>query len=354
VEEVAEVLQSYPPECWPTAIEPLGAAGGMSGARFWRVVAPRGELVLRCWPIEHPTPEGLQFIHAVLRYAANRGMRILPVPIANRSGKTFDRHAGHVWELAPWLPGTANYENSPSVERLRAAMSALAQFHVSVADFPPTPPSATAGLRLASSRGPAPAITHRLTRLAELQNGGIELLTRAITNNIWPELIPLAREFAATLPRIVPLAIAQLVPFADVPLPLQPCIRDVWHDHILFEGETVTGLIDFGAMHIDTLATDIARLLGSLVGDDAAGWQKGLAAYSAIRPLSEHESLAVFALDAAGTTLAGCNWIRWIYVDGRQFDNPPQLIARFTQLLERLLYVSRRACPGVESGNATT
>ena len=38
----------------------------------------------------------------------------------------------------------------------------------------------------------------------------------------------------------------------------------------------------------------------------------------------------------AGTILAGCNWIRWIYVDGREFDDPQQIIDRFARLLERL------------------
>ena len=131
------------------------------------------------------------------------------------------------------------------------------------------------------------------------------------------------------------LAVARLAPLANVPLPLQPCIRDVWHDHVLFEGDTVTGLIDFGAVRIDTPATDVARLLGSLVGDDATGWREGLAAYCAVRPLTDHEPLAVFALDTAGTILAGCNWIRWIYKEGRQFDISSTIAAHFERALRR-------------------
>lgn len=256
-------------------------------------------------------------------------MRILPVPIATTAGVTFVHYDGHLWELAPWLPGSADYEQSPRVEKLRSAMRALAEFHLAVADFPASPP-------LASSRGPAPAVTHRLARLRELKNGGIETLAHALTDKTWPDLVPLAREFAAELPRVVPLAIARLAPLADAPLPLQPCIRDIWRDHVLFDGVTVTGLVDFGAIQIDTPATDVARLLGSLVGDDANGWREGLAAYSAVRPLSDQESLAVFALDVAGTILAGCNWIRWIYVDGRQFPNEEQTISRFAQFLKRI------------------
>jgi Ser/Thr protein kinase RdoA (MazF antagonist) len=271
----------------------------------------------------------LRFIHAVLGHAATRGMNILPVPIRATNGATFASHAGHLWELAPWLPGVADYERSPRVEKLRAAMRALAQFHLAVARSPASPP-------LVPSRAIAQAITQRLNCLLELERGGIDTLANAISDEIWPDLAPLAREVTAELPRVVPIAIARLAPLANEPLPLQPCIRDVWHDHILFTGDVVTGLIDFGAMQIDTPATDIARLLGSLVGDDAADWQNGLAAYSAVRPLSENESSAVAALDAAGTILAGCNWIRWIYVEGRSFDNPQQIIERVARLVSRL------------------
>jgi homoserine kinase type II len=179
-------------------------------------------------------------------------------------------------------------------------------------------------------------VTHRLARLRELKNGDIETLTHAITDKTWPKLAPFARRFAAELPRVVPLALACLAPLVDVPLPLQPCIRDIWHDHVLFDGDTVTGLVDFGAVQIDTPATDVARLLGSLVGDDSTGWREGLTAYSTTRLLSDQESLAVFALDVAGTILAGCNWIRWIYVDGRQFPNEEQTKSRFSQFLKRI------------------
>ncbi len=65
--------------------------------------------------------------------------------------------------------------------------------------------------------------------------------------------------------------------------PLQPCIRDVWHDHVLFVGDDVSGLVDFGAMQPDSVAADIARLLGSLAGDDRQAWTIGLAAYESVQ-----------------------------------------------------------------------
>jgi homoserine kinase type II len=251
-------------------------------------------------------------------------------------------------------------------------MTALAQFHVATADFPMPPTPLSVGRQaeypLATS---APAITRRITRLHQLAHGGIQELSRAITDALWPELSPLARQCIAVLPHAVPHAIAQLEPLAGVPLPLQPSIRDIWHDHVLFTGDEVTGLIDFGALDIDTPATDIARLLGSLIPPgtvpfsregqiktafdlgknhegvakrglspsarrEARTWRHGLAAYRAVRPLSQQESLAVFALDTSGTILAGCNWIRWIYIEGRRFENRAKVVERFRRITARM------------------
>jgi Ser/Thr protein kinase RdoA (MazF antagonist) len=332
--DARKVLDRYPADCQPSQIEPLRSAGGMSGAQFWRFDSPRGKWVLRRWPVEHPAPDGLRMIHSVLRHVFAHGLKIVPVPIATTGSETYFEHAGHLWELAPWLEGVADYEKSPSVAKLRAAMTALAQFHLATADFNDSSPF-QGGAR-AGFFAPSPAITRRLTQLGELQTGGINVLAQSISNTTWPELAPLAREFLTALPRIIPNAIAKLAPLANVPLPQQPAIRDIWHDHVLFDGNRVTGLIDFGAMQIEIPPGDVARLLGSLVGDDAGDWREGLAAYSARRPLTDQETAAVSALDASGTILAGCNWIRWIYIDGRQFENRQQVTARLAQLLSRL------------------
>jgi homoserine kinase type II len=320
---ITEILRRYPPDYQPSRVEPLGSAGGMSGAQFWRITAPRGSLVLRRWPTGHPTPDRLRFVHAVLRHAAQRGIGLLPVPIPTRDGLSFVENGDHLWELAPWMPGAANYEQSPSAERLRAAMTALARFHTAVADFPVV-------------SGPQSAVTRHFARLNDLMRGGINELFRAVTDATWPELAPLARQFLSALHNVIPRAMANLEPLVSASLPLQPCIRDIWHDHILFTGDDVTGLIDFGAVEIDTPATDVARLLGSLAGDDATGWQTGITAYSAVRPLSQQEGLAVRALDASGTILGGCNWIRWIYIDRRQFDDRAKILERFRRILARL------------------
>ena len=352
MQQVRSVLNYYPLDFQPLQIELLGSAGGMSGAQFWRVAVVRGSLdpaladpapaalCLRRWPPEHPTPERLRFIHAVLAHAARNGITFLPVPLRAVGGESFVQHAGHLWELAPWMPGAADFDRAPTSTRLQAAMQALAQFHVAVRDFKAPRPLGSA----------ASAISRRLTMLRQLLAGGSDDLSRAITTTTWPELAPLARQFIAALPAAIPRAIAELEPLADLPLPLQPCLRDIWHDHVLFTGNEVTGIVDFGAVDVDTPATDIARLLGSLasispprrgegVGEgphEADIWRDGLAAYATMRPLSEGEVRAVAALDTSGTILAGCNWIRWVYVERRQFENQAAIVERFCRLLVRL------------------
>ncbi len=114
------------------------------------------------------------------------------------------------------------------------------------------------------------------------------------------------------------------------------CIRDVWHDHILFEGDRVSGIIDFGTMRTEHVAGDVARLLGSLVGDDPRRREVGLAAYGQVRPLSQEELRLVTVFDASSVALSPLNWIEWIYVDGRRFEQPSTIEARFDELLSRL------------------
>jgi Ser/Thr protein kinase RdoA (MazF antagonist) len=319
-----EILGSFPIDPHSIRVESLGSAGGMSGAQFWRVATERGMLCLRRWPLEHPSPQRLAFIHDVMQHATRRGISFIPVPITTHAGESFVHHAGHLWQLEPWMPGAADYEQSPRIEKLRAAMTALARLHVATRDFEPIAATSTQS-----------AVVRRLTQLRELSPHGTSALSRPIDSAIWPDLAPLANQFMALLPKAISRAIAKLEPLADSWLPLQPCLRDIWHDHVLFTGDEVTGIIDFGAVDFDTPPTDIARLLGSLVADDIEGWQTGLAAYSAVRRLSPEESLAVFALDTSGTVLAGCNWIRWIYIEGRLFENRQQVIDRFRNIVVR-------------------
>jgi Ser/Thr protein kinase RdoA (MazF antagonist) len=321
------VLAAYDADCQPIRLESLSSAGGFSGAVFWRMYTRgAGQLCLRRWPREHPDRQQLEFIQAVLWHVRQEGFRLAPLPLETRSHAGYVCEAGHLWELTPWVPGEANYHRAPSPKKLRGAAAALAGFHRAAASFP------------IPHRGPdtPPGLAGRLDRLHSWTESKLARLAAAIPTVDWPEL-------AERAGRLLPLFARAMEPVSDVlqqasaiRVPLEPCIRDIWHDHVLYMDEHVSGIIDFGAMRVDSVATDLARLLGSFCGDDGAAWLEGLNAYDAIRPLSSSEALLITAYDRSNVLLSGMNWLEWVYLEGRQFENRAAITDRVDANLARL------------------
>jgi homoserine kinase type II len=127
-----------------------------------------------------------------------------------------------------------------------------------------------------------------------------------------------------------------LAPWIGRPLPLQPCLCDIWHEHVLYEGDRVTGLIDFGGVKIDHVAADLARLLGSLAEDDPAGWAAGLEAYAGVRPLAPEEEALARVLDRTGVIVGVMTWLRWLYEEGRSFEDRGAAAGRLAALVRRM------------------
>lgn len=320
------VLRKYGDQVQPTDIVPLGSAGGYSGAAFWRVTTAVGDFCLRRWPSEHPTQQQLEYIHAVLKHVSARGVSCVAVPLVNRAGRTYLRHSGCFWEVTQWLPGRADYHVSPTREKLAAAMTSLASFHLAAATLPSSEPVARISSGLADRR----------EKLARLMRAERATIAGALDARIWPEFEATARRLLDLFQAHSPSVAQQLNEYAQLVTPLQSCIRDIWHDHVLFVGDEVRGIVDFGAMRIESVAGDIARLLGSLVGDDQAEWRHGLAAYESIRALSAAERRLVSVFDRSSVLMSGMNWLQWIYVERRQFENREKILLRLHENIQRL------------------
>lgn len=304
-------------------IEPIGSAGGWSGAKLWRITEPNGrQFCLRRWPPEHPTRERLQMIHAVLGLVAFE-MPIVAFPLRTTAGSTVVEHDDHLWELTAWRPGTANFCKQPSRDRLRNAMLALAMFHDLAA-------------RYQRRQGQAPAIEERLKRWKGLQEKGLSIIERSLA-------LPLGNKIDALAVRLFKLAgkavesdrtICELAVAGE--LWLQPAIRDIHHEHVLFTGDEVTGIIDFGALRIDTPLTDIARLIGSLIGDDRAARQYALDAYAERRPLINSDRRLIELLDETGLVLGSIHWLVWLYVERREMGPTEPIMRRLEEHVVRL------------------
>jgi Ser/Thr protein kinase RdoA (MazF antagonist) len=299
---------------------PLGNHGGFSGARLWRVEAGGASFCLRAWPPGGPTPERLRWLHDLMAAARGAGLAFVPHVIP-AGGATVTASAGRLWELSTWLPGRADFHQQPRESRLRAACVALGRLHRTWAGVSP-------------AEGACPAVGRRLQRAEEwlslVSSGWRPRGDAADPVAAWAERAwRLLSVWAERVPLLLAASSGRL--FA-----LHPCLCDVWHDHVLFEGDAVSGIVDYGSVRIDHPAADLARLLGSLVGDDEAAWAVGRDAYAAIRPLSQDERALARALDRTGVILGAANWLKWLYHDGRAVESRQLVADRLAALVRRM------------------
>jgi homoserine kinase type II len=227
--------------------------------------------------------------------------------------------------LAPWLPGVADFQRDPRPQRLRAALETLAEFHRHAATVP--------GVR-GTPQVPQ-GVVERYQALGELQRDYAPRILAAPQKSQPSALADRARRIIPIVNQLANNGLTLLEASMQT-IGTQPCIRDIWHDHVLFQEDRVSGIVDFGAMRLDSVAGDVARLLGSLVGDSEDGWAVGLDAYTRVRPLTDAERRLVRTYDATGVMLSGVNWLRWIYLEHRQFEDLPAVLNRLDQLIPRL------------------
>ncbi|HEX3149485.1 MAG TPA: phosphotransferase [Gemmataceae bacterium] len=315
-------LPAYPPALALARWSPLGNAGGFSGARLWRGVAADGrEYCLKAHPVGADAGRLERILHPWMIAARGAGLDFVPQVERTRDGRTAIEIAERVWDVCEWMPGMADFHANPTDERLVAAVTALAQLHNAWSRLQPMLPM------------PCPAIMRRWEAIQEWE--------KLVASGWRPRptaddpIAPHANAAWSHLPAWLPKLRAALTPWLNEPVSVQPCLCDVWHDHVLFTGDRVTGLIDFGAAKIDHVAVDLARLLGSLFPEDVKAIDQGVQVYERQRRLSFPELVAV--LDWTGTVIGITNWLRWLYLDYRQYSDRKSLAARLLVLQRSLI-----------------
>ncbi|WP_435022295.1 phosphotransferase enzyme family protein [Tundrisphaera sp. TA3] len=324
-----EVLRRYPPDCRPIGeVEALGSAGGFSGSRLWRIASPRGMLVLRAWPRDGFRWTTLDRINAWLRSA--EALPFVPVPIRSSDGRTSIEAAGRAWSLTPWMPGEADPIRPPSPDHIRAGFEGLAAFH---RRFAP------------DVRSTSPGIADRLADL-ERWIGGDFARIRGLLRSVGSDpRSDLTRAWVERAMRKAPVLRGLLLSARDLAIPVQPCLRDARPDHFLFDGGRLTGLIDFGAMGMETVAADLARLMGEWLGADLPARALAEASYRAIRPLDDGEARLIPAFEAANAVLGAGRWARWHFFEGRRFEDPDAVAEGLRRCLRRMDEAERLAGP---------
>ena len=316
-----EVLAHYPADIAGCAWTPLGNAGGFSGAQLWRGQSTDGEAYcLRAWPRGKIWEERLNLIHSAL---AEIQLPIVPTLEPTRSGKSWVCHREQFWEVATWMPGKADFHAKPTDARLFAAIRVLASVHQC---WKPQQPQLA----------PCPAVS----RIIKAINNWRQL----VRSGFKPDFkLPFSdeikyqakRAWSALAGTVIGIEF-ELLEWESRPMPIQTCLCDVWHDHILYEGDAVTGLIDFGAVKQDCVAIDLARLLGSMIPDERERMNRALAMYSAINSPPEAVLKLVPILDRVGAVIGLTNWMRWLYHEKKLYPESAQVVRRMGALLKRV------------------
>lgn len=283
------------------------APAGFSGAQIWRGDAPDGtpKLAVKAWP----PGTTLDRLHQIHEWTA-RAAHLAFVPKAYGAVE-----AAGLWDCGTWVPGAPR--PAPTAAEVACACAAVARLHDAWAAD--------------AQRGPCPGVRNRLRIFAD--SAALLRAGPGALPSVSPLLDPLLARAVALVARAAPDAVRALELWADVPLVLQPCVRDLRADHVLFVGATVSGIIDFGAAAVDHPVVDLARLLG----DFDAHFDVGLAAYRAARPAFDAPDELVRLLARVGPVCSALGWVVRLVVRREATPDPPRIAARLDHLLDRIV-----------------
>jgi homoserine kinase type II len=336
-----EVLTKYPAPARPHALpDYLGNAGGLSGAALWRFDSELGPSLARAWPVQFQDHALLNQVHRWLAAAAP--LRFVPVVIATIDGATAVHHRGRYWEVTTWLRGRPDLDEPPALEHIEAAFRGLAEFHRRLSADP------------ASRHEPSPGLARRLREFEELAMGGFDRLEKTMADAPHDACRDLAARWLGLARTIMPSLMEPARRASREVLRLQPCIRDTRRDHFLFEGTALTGIVDYGAMGLDSVAGDLARLIGDWLRPDREGSLRvrAIAAYEEIVALDAGEKGALDVFERSTALLAPGHWARWHFIEGRRFEDPSAVergLERGLEGLKRSIETVRQSFGSVRS-----
>ena len=306
---------------------------GFSGADIFHLKLHTGEFCLRGWLPNALPEERILGLHRLLEFVEQQGVSQIAVPVKSKRGRSLVSHQGRFWQLEPWLTGDANFHANPCRDKLRSAMETLANWHHVAAEFSPN--KNELNWFRCEQRSVSPAVQERLKKIARWQNGHAKKVQRIMCAERETEFRQLGTRVFLAFDRLAPRIMNELRAVLEQPFSLQPCLRDIWHDHVLFEGNSVTGLIDLSACRLENIATDLARLLGSLVEDDREAWTFAVNSYRQLHEFSDAEWNLMRILDHSTVLLSGLFWLN------RKYLQPARILDE-RAVLDRLRGIVRR------------
>jgi thiamine kinase-like enzyme len=327
-------LENIAPRIWQEFLSPHGfcpqqaVQSGFSGSNVWKCVDEKGQFAcLKRWTHPHPTRTRLGEIHSRLQQLGRYGLHFTPKLYCNGWGETIVEAGERLWELTTWLPGAADYVDRPSRRRLLSAIEGLARLHAIWSQD--------------GRSSVSPTVQDRLRRLevgVGLLERQFELVQKCRTDRECRMVVATCDAVRSSAARLS----AALKQQQSLCICCHFVLRDIWSEHLLFDGERLTGIIDFGSARLDDPLTDLVRMLStcepSRPDEIRWGWEQYVAARQASGGLLEAgwswERFELF--DCVATLLSAVQWMQWLMIDELEFDAPrEQLVSRWEGFVTR-------------------
>lgn len=331
-------------DCGVSEIAPLPGSG-FSGSQVMLVrSADRGSFVLKSFH-SGASRQHAAWVHRLAGHLRGCGIDQIPDVMLARTGDTVVEADGKLWELCRFMPGVA--VPCPAPAQAATAGEFLARLHLAAATLP----------GVAAREAPSPGVARRIEqarRLEALPWPWLRSEVRREHGRPGMDHDALVTDVARRLDTAIdlftaadgPRTIARLARLASLPSPVQPVLRDVWCEHLLYASATsieITGVVDLHAAGIDTPATDIARLLGSwgvsgecVLRSPVDRHPAAIAAYERLRPLTPPERRLIAFLHSSAVIFGLDNWFRWVLAERRRFPAPLRVLDRIDRLMWEL------------------
>ena len=234
-------------------VEHVPIAAGIENTNYF-VTTERGRFVLTLY--ERLPADELPFYLNFMAHLARAGVEV-PAPLPDRTGGLFSHLNGRPAGLVARIDGVA--VDAPTPAHCAAVGNALARLHLASQSY---------RARLTNRRGPA----------------------------WWRQAARAVRPFVTSEQNeLLACEVKFQTGFGKVKLPKGAIHGDLFCDNVLFAGERVAGIIDFGFAATDFFAYDLAIAVNDWCvaggGDELDGERLAtmVAAYHAVRPLTDDE-----------------------------------------------------------------
>jgi homoserine kinase type II len=289
-----------------------GIASGIENSNFF-LTTDTGRFVLTLF--ERLNADQLPFYLGLMRHLAQHAVPC-PNPVADREGAILGSLAGKPAALVTRLPGRANMDPQPT--HCAQVGRVLARMHLAAADY---------GGRLPNLRG--------LSWWHEAAPKVIPFLT-ADQGELLRDELAAQDAFAATRP--------------SAALPRSAVHADLFRDNVLFDGDTLGGVIDFYFAGVDSWMFDLAVTANDwCIEEDTGAFNEPrlaalLDAYRDVRePLELERAAWPVMLRAAALRF----WLSRLY--DLHLPRPAEMVTpKDPTHFERVLRARRAGCPALE------